>query len=440
MSTALRDPFSTVADGIVESPLVAIDTSSWPALDGIASSGLPVCATWLSPGGVRGVHGCQVTLGDTEAIHRDGRTAEAAVEGAAQVALARFVWRHGRELAERLHVGTATSVPGRAMPLETIAGYSSALRAQRPGRLGWTSETSFTWVEGISLVRRAPCWLPFQLVSGVRPEGIDEPELRPTVPTGIAVHPDRSRALLHALLEVVERDAFMVTWLDDLPRTPLDLHGAPEPLGDLLVRFRASGLRVRAARLSTDHPIPVAVVVVSDESSSVVGVGVAGRPELGDAVSVALLRAYGIWQRVRGTRQDGPVSPRDPSALHGHQRALWWNAGGRAARLWSFAAEETGREAIPVPALSRPDAGSEVHRLVDWCRAAGEEVVAVDLVDRRPVERLGHHVVAVVVPGFHPMHVDETCPARWSPRLRKLPAALGLPIPAVINATPHPLG
>ncbi len=81
----------------------------------------------------------------------------------------------------------------------------------------------------------------------------------------------------------------------------------------------------------------------------------------------------------------------------------------------------------------------DLDRLLAWFVQRGEDVIVADLTDPALAARLGHHVVAVVVPGFHPLYVDPTRPARWSHRLRTVPAALGLPLPALVNPRPHPL-
>jgi ribosomal protein S12 methylthiotransferase accessory factor YcaO len=114
---------------------------------------------------------------------------------------------------------------------------------------------------------------------------------------------------------------------------------------------------------------------------------------------------------------------------------LWWAQAGRWRDLaWLFDGPGV-RVPVEGPAA---DTGAELERLLAWFRAADEDVLVVDLVDEPAVVRLGHHAVAVVAPGLHPMHLDEMRPAHWSRRLAAVPRVFGVPAPITLNPLPHP--
>jgi hypothetical protein len=73
--------------------------------------------------------------------------------------------------------------------------------------------------------------------------------------------------------------------------------------------------------------------------------------------------------------------------------------------------------------------------LVARLRDLGEGVTVVDLTTEPLVVQLGYHVVAVVVPGFHPMHLRERRPALFS---RRLTGPLRVAGESAINTLPHP--
>lgn len=62
-------------------------------------------------------------------------------------------------------------------------------------------------------------------------------------------------------------------------------------------------------------------------------------------------------------------------------------------------------------------------------------MIVVDLTTEPLAVQLGYHVVAAVVPGFHPMHLRERRPALRSRRLTALLHAAG---GRAINRLPHP--
>ena len=103
---------------------------------------------------------------------------------------------------------------------ESFSGYTKEQR-RRDSRLSLSSSDQFTWVSGYSWTRKAPIWIPVQIVSGKRnfrahSPSSGEPAIRASITTGIATHPVRIQALLSGALEVIERDAFMITWLNQL--------------------------------------------------------------------------------------------------------------------------------------------------------------------------------------------------------------------------------
>lgn len=424
----------------------ALEEDVLGGVEALRSSGIDVtCRSVRVEGTEPPLEHCAVTLGGMahgSAVHLE--SAPAARVDAAREAVARYAWFGGTGLRGRLDVRAVASLGAQALAVDDIAGYSPALRARERTALGWTRTTEFVWVEGRSLRSGASLWVPVQLVARRVPPGSEqpveiEPELRPRVPTGVAAHPRRDVALLEALWQVIERDAFMITWLARLPTETLDVRDAASELGDLIARVAAAGLAPTILRLPTDIPIPVALVLLRDGrgAAPAVTLGVAARPTSDAAATVALARALGARQRVRGWLGEQRAIPRDTFRLDAESRLLWWADARRAEGL----AWLTGRPGRVVPDdVAGESAAGELGRLVAWFGTAGEEIVAVDLVDEAAARRLGHHVVAVVAPGFHPVHGDEARPARWSIRLRTVPAALDLPPAPVLNSVPHPLG
>src|SRR5204863_321338 len=92
-------------------------------------------------------------------------------------------------------------------------------------------------------------------------------------------------AILTGLLEVVERDAFMLAWHNRLSLPRLDWSGDPE-----LVRldrryFATSGLRYSAVDLSVFLDVPTVLGVVHGPAQALgaLGVGAASAPSVADA-------------------------------------------------------------------------------------------------------------------------------------------------------------
>jgi ribosomal protein S12 methylthiotransferase accessory factor len=424
--------------------LLALPRDAWscyPALKRLAETGLSPRCRWtrLEPDEPR-FHACSVALGSRgHGFGIDARSPKQALDRAIGEAVERWVWREARPAPARLRRATAGDLAGQALTLDTLAGYAAALRARHPEQLAWTDATSFEWIEAESLVDGHRRWVPLQLVTpadAASAPGPREPELRPRVTTGLAAHRDRRTAILNGLLEVVERDAFMLTWLARRSGFALDLDPpAPSPLADLLERFRAARLRPSAVTLPTDVPVPVVLGVVHDPTGvgPALAIGAAARPDVADAAIAALTEAFASWRAVRRLRAGGRRAPASPAQVDRDGRVLWWAEPGRSEALrWLLAGPP-----MPVPAVASPDldADTELARLLAWFRGAREDVLVVDLTDEALADRLGQHVVGVVVPGFHPLHLDEARPALWSARLERV---VGARADTALNVWPHP--
>ncbi|MBI2204189.1 MAG: YcaO-like family protein [Candidatus Rokubacteria bacterium] len=405
----------------------------------IAASGFDIRWTrTLAASDEPDIHAVSVTIAPSvRGSGLDAFSAELALARGVGEAIERWAWQHAPCVAERLRIASPASLGAETFALEALAGYSPALRARQHARLAWTSRTPFAWTEGVALTSAARRWVPLQLVSRAAKAitGV-EPELRPPVTTGFAAHPDRRVALLNALLEVVERDAFMLTWLARGPARPLDVeHAGDARLRNLVSRFASAGLVPCAVALATDVPIPVVLAMLRDERGDrpAFAVGAAARASTADATIAALIEAFACWRYVRrlSTMRRAPTEPTD---LDRDGRLLWWAQPDR----WRELAWLLDGPCVAIEAEAAEDTGATLDRLVGWFRSAGEEAVVVDLLDEPLTRRVGHHVVAAVAPGFHPMHLDETRPARWSRRLSSVPRALGRSSPPALNALPHP--
>ncbi|HEY4412845.1 MAG TPA: YcaO-like family protein [Gaiellaceae bacterium] len=147
------------------------------------------------------------------------------------------------------------------------------------------------WIEGVSLPRGKRAWLPAQLVHLAGHE--DEPPICRTTSSGLACHTTFEGATEAGLLELLERDAFMITWKARLSWPLLDW-GDDERLTSFEETFlRPTGLHWHAVDLSAFWDVPIVAAVVRGGSSLGVGAGAAS------TVQRAVMKALDEATRVR---------------------------------------------------------------------------------------------------------------------------------------------
>lgn len=106
------------------------------------------------------------------------------------------------------------------------------------------------------------------------------------ISTGFAAHGDPVRAALGGLFEVVERDSFMIAWMNQLPLRKLRLSGA---LGDLVSSVVPEHFKVHLLDMTTDTGLP-----------SVLGV-MRGEHDFGPFIAVCAATRFTMFEAARKT-------------------------------------------------------------------------------------------------------------------------------------------
>ena len=308
----------------------------------------------------------------------------------------------------------------------------------------FTRATRVRWIDGRSLSDGRLVRVPAQLVYlrwADLPE--DEERIGYATSSGLACGECFESAALAALLELVERDAFLVAWRArlSLPRlAATDDH-------DLVAweRRYLTGSRLRHAvvDLSPVNGVPTALAVVRDTAGSL-AVGASSAAEARSAYRKALAEAYAAHGAARRLRRAaaGASAGREVSEVTtfaDHIR-LYANPANAARAEFLTAA----RESIPIGAI-RPLRGTRPHEvlqsLVDLLAHTGIEAYVVDITPI-DVASLGLTVVRAVAPELCPIDVRQDACFLGVPRLRRAPAVLGFHGRALeldeLNRDPHP--
>ncbi|MEM7271357.1 MAG: YcaO-like family protein, partial [Pseudomonadota bacterium] len=179
---------------------------------------------------------------------------------------------------------------------------------------GVDPDLPFLWIEGRDLIADVDRWTPFEMVHAnyAAPEPPHSGALAATT-NGLASGNTRDEAVLHALLEVIERDAETLwklgpdAWGD---RTAIRPDSIDDPVcRDLLDKFAAAGIDVAMWDVTSDIGAPTFLALIDDAE------GRDGAPEFGAgchlAPEVALSRALTEAAQARltyiaGAREDIP--------------------------------------------------------------------------------------------------------------------------------------
>jgi ribosomal protein S12 methylthiotransferase accessory factor len=258
-------------------------------------------------------------------------------------------------------------------------------------------ETDWSW--GVDLTKGRPILVPAAAVW----YSADDCWISETS-SGVAAHSGLAAALVGGALELIERDAFMIFWLNRLSPPLIDTR---KIVGDVeraeLSHIAGAGYDIRLADLTTDLGVPVVLALGFREDRRApalivgAGAGLTGLEALARALKelyAATLNPTPLWTL------KAPLAPEDVRELDDHARAYEhpdWLA--HASFLWASDAR------MPAPhSCERPQPG-DAGRLDALIRALDASEVTLIGVDLTPPEvaRYGIRVARSIAPGLQPL-------------------------------------
>jgi ribosomal protein S12 methylthiotransferase accessory factor len=351
-----------------------------------------------------------------------------------------------------LPAGMAVDVPGarNAALGEAIERYSAAI----------VPTSRLTYADAASVAAAHPCahpeWLrrsiphpPVAWVSGwrMRPgvhaesaqlaasrvylSDLDaEAGIAVTTSTGLACHPDAWTALRSGLLEVIERDAVMTTWLSRGPVHPVSSPLSWRTREQLPVRFDLAIEEYRLFLLPSATGIPVVLgVAIGAANQPPVAVGAAAALDLAQACRKALIETHQTLRWAAHMRAQQRAIPRESAELKDLEDHVAFYLDPGRISAFDFLLRTTQPDVstdLTVPSGDQ-DAASDVDVIVRRCVDAGYDVFCAD-VTSADVRCAGRWVIRAVIPEMYPLLVG-TQLLDEHPRLARERA---------INPDPHP--
>lgn len=292
----------------------------------------------------------------------------------------------------------------------------------------WVPATSLLSGEEV-LVPAAMVYVPFHYNAGVG----DTPVCQP-ISTGLACGSTFVEAALSGLSEVVERDAFTITWQARLSRPLLRPESMPPSVQDLLRRFYEADLDVKLIDITTDARIPTIMTIALGESEAAPALALAAAtdasPEVAAVKSIEeLAHTRKFAKQLMDYTPELPVQVGEehpkvvdaPTHLRFYcpQSSLEY-----ASFAWASRETRDFGEVIDRTADTSEDPRAQLRSLVEGLADIGLEALACDLTTP-DIAVLGLHVLRVLVPGMHPLFMGHRNRALGGRRLYELPRKLG---------------
>jgi ribosomal protein S12 methylthiotransferase accessory factor len=251
------------------------------------------------------------------------------------------------------------------------------------------------WVEGYDIANDIPIWVPAHAVFHPL---IRYPPLFRTTTNGLASGNTREEAIFHALMEVIERDAWsLVEASRNTGLSVVDIND--ESLTGMQQKFAGAQVEVTIKDITSDIGIPTMAAVADDvllKDPALLTIGIGTHTSARIAVMRALTEvAQSRLTQIHGAREDTTIA--DLRKKMGYDRAKRINA------YWY---RDNGHVSYPViPSYDSDDFVKDIRFAIEALNKQGlDRVIVVDLTR----EEINVPVVRVIVPGLEVFAMDPT--------------------------------
>ena len=328
---------------------------------------------------------------------------------------------------------------------EKIVGFSDSERGASTRVL--RADARYLWIQGKSLVKKSNVFIPAQVVSGARRKerwkSGEEPIIRSKNTIGLATWPEKVGAELGGALEVIEREAYMVMWLNQLtlPRYSIESLVAADPeIKKIFAMCERYMLKPHVIPMITDAPTHAIAVILEDTS------GHAPRFSIGlnahRSISHATLKALSEATRARrGYRQwlnsGNTWDSSTPVAKIGHRERLYYWALPENAKHLEFLIRGKAVSYEPKP-WEKDSMDEHLGRIIKWCADKGFDMISVPLTSSKK-NSTNWHIHMIVMPELQPTYLTEDTQALGGMRWKEVPKLFGYkPRATPFTERPHP--
>jgi ribosomal protein S12 methylthiotransferase accessory factor len=310
-------------------------------------------------------------------------------------------------------------------------------------------DTPIRWAKGFSLTQDRAVHVPASFVYIPYLPASGEARIVPwQVSTGLACHTSLTRAALKSLLEVLERDAFMLFWHRRIQCPEIDVSMVSDRrLLALLNLTNIPGYKRHILLLTADIPLPIILVAMTSQDHkpfAVMGCAADCLPEnaLRLALEEALLSMHGITT----------IAERDIEYASGAEN--YADIHDLLRHAWVYAVDPRLRDVVSaqflpsgsvawkdLPTQTSSSTLEQLVWLVRQLERRGYESIVADITTI-DVDDVGFKVVRGMVPGMQPLDVDHRFMHLGGSRLYLPPQKLGIPahrcLGSTLNPYPHP--
>lgn len=345
------------------------------------------------------------------------------------------IWASYKELGDK------------AIDIKKIVALSQKqLKNENYKRFRYDENSKFLWTKAISLRDGKKYYVPTQLIYLSYKYIPREKIIYLPISTGAAGGSSLLSALRRGICEVIERDAFLITYLNRLHPPKLDLKKLKNPkINEWLELFERYKLNLSVLDITTEFGIPTFLSVVTDRSGigSAVSTGLKTHLNPIEAILGSIIESQHprCWIREIAEERPERINKINPGKIKTiEERALYWSPVKRIKDI-EFLISQKPKLLKDYIFKKNWSEKQSVEELLARLYKHNMDVYFKDITIPK-ISRLGYKVVRVIIPQTTPFYLNEAVPYFGGTRLYNVPREMGLKNKATkeedLNPIPHP--
>lgn len=311
---------------------------------------------------------------------------------------------------------------------------------------GYDENENFNWIEGFRYPSFKKTYLPAQLIytSSVRDE--NERIIRFPISTGAAGGFDLESALYGGICEIVERDSFMIMYLNKTCRCKVDIDKIKDlKIQTIINKSKRYLLGIQVFDITSDLGIPSFMAIVVDQIGygMAVSTGLKTDVDSRKAILGAMQEAFHTRSWIRSAVEEGEYDPKNINSKNitvMKERGAFWFSRERIKKLKYLLDLPVSSDYTKSIDMSKKGKKS-LETILDILIKNQMEVYFKDLATLE-LKKHGFITVKVLIPQLQPVYFNEHFPYLGNKRIYEVPKKLGLvtkvPDFPDLNLYPHP--
>jgi ribosomal protein S12 methylthiotransferase accessory factor len=352
---------------------------------------------------------------------------------------------------DKIIISSFDSLDKAVNPADLVLYSQEQYRAHSFKFARFSRDANLGWVEGVSLLSNNRMFVPAVGVYLYYTPITHDDHLFSGTSNGLACGNTREMALKNALLEVIERDAFLITWFCKLPMPKIELDSISNLSTKRLIEgYERRGVKVHVNALMLDTKIPTFMATAIDTSengpSAVVGLSADPNVEAGilkSILEIGQLRPH-LKRQMRASSYIESMkkfeSLENVKTIEDHE--LFYTSHKTLSCFDFLLNNNNCIELEQLPNHIADDAG-QLQYCIESVSKTGSDIIFIDL-STPDISELGLSTVRVIVTEFQPIHFGYNEERLGGKRLFEIPYKLGYAPKTLkaedLNSFPHPLG